>query len=322
MPTSVTVAICTWNRVQLLARTLQEFTRLHVDASISWEALVIDNGSTDGTSEFLAAHRPEGFRLRWTTEQRPGLSAARNRALAESTSEFILFVDDDVLIDSDLLLVLSDAARRHPDAAAFGGPVEPWFVAQPDPILASAFPALRRGFCGVDLSPVEMPLVAGQHVVGANMAFRKSHIEGLTFREDLGPLGAATVGGDEIDFQERIRTRGATIVWVPTMRVRHYVDPQRMTLAYLLRFSQDAGRKEIRLHGVPSGARIGGVPRWLIGCALTEYARAIADGVRLNRVQALVHRRKAAEFRGMVKECRGRYLQDRHVERALQTARS
>src|SRR5678809_589007 len=257
--TNVTVAVCTWNRVQLLARTLQELTRIHVDASMSWEALGVDSGSTDGTSEFLAACRPGGFRLRWTTEQRPGLSAARNRALAESTSEFILFVDDDVLIDPNLLMVLRDAARRHPEAAAFGGPVEPWFVAEPDPILASAFPALRRGFCGVDVSPVEMPLAAGQHVVGANMAFRKPHIEGLTFREDLGPRGVATVGGDEMDFQERIRARRGTIVWVPTMRVRHYVDPQRMTLDYLLRFSQDAGRKEIRLHGVPSGSRIGGV---------------------------------------------------------------
>jgi len=105
------------------------------------------------------------------------------------------------------------------------------------------------------------------------------------------------------------------------MKVRHYVDPTRMTLSYLLRFAEDAGRKEIRLKGVPPGTRIAGVPRWLIGNALKEHARALAEDLRLSRVGALVHRRKAAEFGGMVKECRSHYLRNRQVAAAALTAR-
>jgi glycosyltransferase involved in cell wall biosynthesis len=319
---NVTVAVCTWNRRDLLARTLEEFTRLRVDPGVAWEVLVIDNGSTDGTAEFLASRPPDGLRLRWVVESRTGLSSARNRALAENRSDLILFVDDDVLVDPDLLNALVAASRRNPDAAAFGGVIQPWFVTDPDPILASAFPALRRGFCGIDGSPVESPLATGHHLVGANMAYRRAAVEGLAFREDLGPCGSATVGGDEIDFQERLRARGGIILWVPTMRLRHYVDPTRMTLPYLLRFAEDAGRKEVRLHGVPRGARIAGIPRWLVGCALKEHVRSVACRIRFNRVQALVHRRKAAEFGGMVKECRSSHLQRRHVGAAALAART
>jgi len=308
---TITVAICTWNRVGLLARTLEEFAKIRARAGIVWEVLVVDNGSTDGTSAFLRSFQPTGYRLRSVTEAQLGLSAARNRALIESQTEIIFYTDDDVLVDPDLLTALVDAAERHPRGSAFGGVIDPWFPVEPDPILMAAFPALRRGFCGVDLSLGEGALPEGRHVIGANMGYRRSHIDGLRFREDLGPKGLDTIGGDEMVFQDQIRARGGAIVWVPSMRLRHYVDPSRMTLSYLLRFAEDVGRKEIRLHGVPVGARVAGVPRWLLGNAAKEHARALLSRVRVDRTQALVHGRRAAEFGGMIKECRGRYLRDR-----------
>jgi glycosyltransferase involved in cell wall biosynthesis/ribosomal protein L30/L7E len=308
---NVTVAICTWNRVSLLAHTLEGFKAVRVAPGLSWEVLVVDNGSTDGTSEFLRSQSSTGYPLRFTSESRLGVSLARNRALAETHAELILFVDDDVLVHPDLITALCEAANRHPEASALGGVIDPWFTVDPDPVLAKAFPVLGRGFCGIQFSDVEELLPAGHHLVGANVAYRRAHIEGLTFREDLGPRGFGTIGGEENDFQDQIRARGGTILWVPTMKVRHYVDPSRMTLPYLLRFAEDAGRKEIRLNGVPPGTRVAGVPRWLIGNAVKEHARAVAEDLRLNRIEALVHRRRAAEFGGMIRECRRQHLVNR-----------
>jgi glycosyltransferase involved in cell wall biosynthesis len=307
----ITVAICTWNRVALLARTLEELVRLHTPAGVTWDVLVVNNGSTDGTEDFLRAFQTSVYPIRWVTETRLGLSAARNRALLEQQADLIFYTDDDVIVDPGLMMALAGAAERFPEGAAFGGVITPWFPREPDADLVAAFPSLARGFCGVDLSRPEGPLPDGHHLVGANMAYRCSLVNHLSFREDLGPKGVDTIGGDEIAFQDQIRSEGRAVVWIPGMTLQHYVDPVRMTLPYLLRFAQDAGRKYVRLHGVPTGRQFAGVPRWLIGNAAKEYLRALICMLRFRRTESLSHRRLGAEFLGMVKESRSRHMEDR-----------
>ena len=56
----LTVAICTWNRSQLLRATLQQLTHLVVPEGTEWELLVVDNNSADDTrivlEEFISRH--------------------------------------------------------------------------------------------------------------------------------------------------------------------------------------------------------------------------------------------------------------------------
>jgi glycosyltransferase involved in cell wall biosynthesis len=271
-------------------------------ADASWNVLVVNNASTDDTAEVLRSARAS-YSLRSVVEPNAGLAYARNRAIEEcQQSELILFTDDDVLVEPDWLSEFLGAARRHPDAVGFGGRIDGWFPVEPDPDLVRAFPALARGFCGLDRGPDERVL-GDEDVTGANMGFRTAAIADLRFRTDLGVKGAQTVGGDELDFQNRIRSRGGSLVWVPTMRVRHYVDPARMTLPYLLKFAEDAGRREVRLHGIPHGPRFAGVPRWLVRRALEHGGAALRHRFAGRRAAALSETRQRNEFAGMAKEC-------------------
>jgi glycosyltransferase involved in cell wall biosynthesis len=309
-PVTVTIAICTWNRAGLLSQTLDHLRQLRAPADVEWSVLVVNNASTDDTQARLQSFTPP-YSFRWVTEPTPGLSAARNRALAECSDDFILFTDDDVLVAEEWLATFIDAASRHPNGAAFGGPIAPWFPIEPDALLAASFPALRRGFCAVDLQSAEGPVPEGKDLVGANMGYRCDAITGLRFREDLGPNQATTIGGDEMDFQAQVRARGRSVIWVPAMRVKHYVEPSRMTRAYLLKFAEDGGRREIRLRGEPAGATFAGVPRWLVRKALAAEAEALWSAVCGRPVDSLVALRRRQEFLGMIRECRERSLQRR-----------
>ena len=76
----LTVAICTWNRAGLLARTLERLVAMESPVA-PWEVLVVDNGSTDDTPRVLdrfASRLP----LRRLLEPALGLSNARNAAVA------------------------------------------------------------------------------------------------------------------------------------------------------------------------------------------------------------------------------------------------
>ena len=186
----ITVAILTWNRVALLSRTLEELGRLYTPAGVTWDVLVVNNGSTDGTEDFLKAFQTSAYPIRWVTETRLGLSAARNRALLEQRADLIFYTDDDVIVDPGLMTALADGARRFPEGAAFGGVITPWFPQQPDPELVAAFPSLARGFCGLDLSRPEGPLPDGHHLARAHgvplFAGESPHIQGGSGPERRG----------------------------------------------------------------------------------------------------------------------------------------
>ena len=300
----ITVAICTWNRCALLERTLECMTGLAIPADVKWELLIVDNNCTDDTVT-VAGRFATRLPVRIVREPQPGLSHARNTAIQSATGSYIVFTDDDVLVDSEWLAAFAAAAGQFPAAAAFGGPIHPWFAKPPDNDLLEAFPELQMGFCGLNYNRAEGPLQHDEYVYGANMAFRRSCLDGLKFNEHLGPTpvyqGRAD---DDVDFVDQLRRRAYEVIWVPRMRVQHYVDLSRMTLGYLLGFLADRGRTAIRSKGIPEGTQCFGVPRWLIRRYFEARARSVGARLVGHRVRALGHLRQSATLRGMIFECR------------------
>jgi glycosyltransferase involved in cell wall biosynthesis len=86
----VSVIIPTRNRVALLQRAVESAQA----AGSELEVIVVDDASTDGTPELCASLA--GIRyVRLSNNQ--GLARARNAGIAESTAEFVAFLDDDDL---------------------------------------------------------------------------------------------------------------------------------------------------------------------------------------------------------------------------------
>ena len=96
----VSVLVPTFNRVGLLRETILSLLN---QSRTPEEILVIDNGSTDETAEWLDEMSVEHKHLRRVLETRKGIIAARNRALAEADpiSDVVLFIDDDCLAPAD-----------------------------------------------------------------------------------------------------------------------------------------------------------------------------------------------------------------------------
>jgi len=306
---SVTVAICTWNRAALLRRTLESFLSLVPPRDADWRVLVVNNNCTDNTEDVVREFS-DRLPIVSVLEPAPGLSNARNCALREANSHYLVFTDDDVLVSAGWLAAFVAAARRYPTAVAFGGPIDPWFVVTPDPDLSAAFPNLRVGFCAVDHRLPEGPIsdraeIGTENLIyGANMAYSLPVLGGLTFNPDIGAVHDRPMLGDETFLVRKLRERGDLIVWVPDMRLKHYVDPARMTLKYLLPYYEGIGRTHVKLNGRGDGPMLFGVPRWLYRKRTQSAANWLWNTVRGRRVESLTSRREYRFYTGMAKECR------------------
>lgn len=291
-----TVAVCTWNRAPLLDQALAEMERLRVPAGTSWELLVVDNRCTDDTPTVLA-RRAERLPLRSVVEPEPGISHARTRALREARGELLLFADDDVLVDPGWLAAYLDAAARRPDAAFFGGPIQPWFPGEPPRWLARNL-AVFAGAFALRVDPGVEVLVRREHLpFSANLALRRSAFEGRRFDPSLGRKRGDWLGGEETRFLEELVASGGVGVWVPEARVRHQISAERQTRRYLRDFYHGKGRTRVRQgDALPSPERL---TRIYWKARIRSWLAAPARGERWARAF-----KRCATTRGVLDELR------------------
>lgn len=98
---TITVAIPTYNREQVLINTIHHVLAQGRPAD---EILVIDQTPEHdaSVSRQLSQWNADGS-IRWLKQEEANLSAARNRALLEATSDIVIFLDDDVILSQNFI---------------------------------------------------------------------------------------------------------------------------------------------------------------------------------------------------------------------------
>ncbi len=117
-PTSVSVILPTRDRLPLLGRTLEGYEAQ--SGELAFEVVAVDDGSSDGTWDWLSRFQSSRFRLRALRQDRLGPAAARNRAVREAAGEVLLFTGDDILPTPRLVEGHWSAHAARPSRAVLG----------------------------------------------------------------------------------------------------------------------------------------------------------------------------------------------------------
>ena len=72
----------------------------------NFEVILVNDGSTDNSKEICEEYCRKDTRFYLMNQENQGQSIARNRGVAESTGEFIVFIDSDDIVKFDLLAQL------------------------------------------------------------------------------------------------------------------------------------------------------------------------------------------------------------------------
>jgi glycosyltransferase involved in cell wall biosynthesis len=100
------VVIPTYNRLPILQKCLRalENQQIKSNSAISgYEVVLVDDGSTDGTLAWLAAHRQEFPHVRTFEQDHQGPAAARNLGVKSAQGETIIFIDSDLVVTENFL---------------------------------------------------------------------------------------------------------------------------------------------------------------------------------------------------------------------------
>jgi len=290
----LTLAICTHNHLAALKQTLAGLHDLHPPQG-SWELLIVNNASQDGTGTWLAqgGWQRNGINCRVVEESQLGVAHARNRALTEAEGEYVVFLDDDETPETDWLMNLEQVIDFH-HPAAIGGCIRALLPnGRPDWLTDELL-----GFLGeLDYGPAERTLTeTSTPIFTGNAVFhRQTVLDAGGFDGNLGRRGNIQSGGEDTELYRRLIKLKKTVRWAPQAIIHHRIEPWKLRRTYFLQLHFRQGRMEgARKRG--SASRI--PPFYLISQLARAHGRALMQRFKQGAHHSLRQEMNAAYFVG------------------------
>jgi GT2 family glycosyltransferase len=226
-PLEVSIVVVAWRAREDVLRCLESL-REHV--GLSYEAIVVDDGSQDGTPEAVRERFPDARVVAKTVNQ--GLTAGRNDALPLVTGRRVLMLDADTVVHRGAVETLASVLDEHPEV----GLVSPKLLFPDGSLQLScrryppfALPLLRRGpYARLNSNPAphrrhmmqdfdhetRRPVV---WTIGAAQMYRAD----LPARIGIYDDRISSYGGEDMDWCLRVLAAGLQVWYVPEAQVTH-----------------------------------------------------------------------------------------------------
>lgn len=226
MSLTLTIAICTYNREELLTHCLDSLIpQLTADA----ELLVIDNGTKKVKT--LIESYPEA---RYVSEDNTGLSFARNKAIAEAQGKWVMYIDDDAKSHKNLVAkALQHCKSNH---LVFGGVYYPWYHYGQPKWHKVQYGSNSHNFEQAGILP------KNEYLSGGIMCIHKDIFEQVgPFNTALGMTGTSIGYGEESELQDRMIKSNIARVYDDQLIIYHVVAAYKLNVQWFMNASKSRG---------------------------------------------------------------------------------
>ncbi len=239
-----TVAIPTYNGASRLPELLERLYNQIGTEDFSWEIIVVDNNSTDNTSEIIQSYQETWQRpypLKYYFEAKQGAAYARKRAIEVASGSLIGFLDDDNYPVTNWVAAAYAFSQKYSRAGAYGSQIHPaWEVKPPENFdKISPFLAItERGNIPLlyDARKNLLPPAAG--IVIRRQAWLKS----VPYQPILtGRTANSMLTSEDLEMLSYIQKAGWEIWYNPEMEIYHQISQFRLQKEYLIPFFRGIG---------------------------------------------------------------------------------
>ncbi|MFU7560412.1 glycosyltransferase family 2 protein [Roseiconus sp. JC912] len=209
----ISIVIPTYNRNWTLIETIESLLALKTKAN---EILIVDQSAQHDhdTTNRLRHWSSEGS-IRWLHRKQPSITAAMNQGLREATSPYVLFLDDDIRPNSEVIRAHQTEHEISPDLwATVGQVIQPWQKPQNcEP------PRKLKGLRKDDDFPFNSTCVSNiENVMAGNLCVHRNRAL------SIGGFDERFIGSAfrfETDFARRLNNAGGTIRFLGHAGVNH-----------------------------------------------------------------------------------------------------
>jgi len=210
----ISIVLPTFNRRSRLERVLRAFGKQTVSPDF-FEVLVVSDGSSDGTNEYLeqTASQEFGFRLTPIFQENQGVAVARNTGVARARTDYILFVDDDV-VPAPVLIEEHWKVLSQEDVVVLGPMLTP-----PDVRLAPWVRWEQRM-----LEKQYESMIQGRWAPTARQFYTGNTSLARRHLEMVGGFDPAFRRAEDVELAYRLKDRGLHFIFNPKAVGFHYAD--------------------------------------------------------------------------------------------------
>lgn len=245
----VSVIICCYNSENKIKDVLNHLEKQKDTERINWEIIVVDNASSDKTSEVARkSWTRKDIDFKVVYEEKPGLSNARLKGLETSVYEIIVFVDDDNLLDEQYISGAYNTMISNRDIGLAGGlgeavstnPFPDWFQNYLD-VYAVGPQAEKEGYLSGSRN----------YLHGAGIIMRKDAWDylinqGFSFMLS-GRKGKSMSSGEDSEISSAFRMAGFSLWYNPELKFEHVLPESRISWDYVRKLSREFGKSFVVL---------------------------------------------------------------------------
>ena len=240
----LSIVICSYNRASYISGALDSL--YHQSAGLdNFEAIIVDNNSTDNTADVFKQWRSSHANGSFTylTETKQGASFARNTGAKGAKGQWLCFMDDDAIANSNYVENIIKHIKTKPEAIGFGGRIIPKYIPSAPEWMSYYVSSLVGNF---DYAPTACAFENGKYPLESNMIVKKDIYDSIGgFNTELpGVLGTLRIGGEGKELFYKILALGHTIYYDPKICVEHVVEVKKLTPEYMYRVASGIGRGE------------------------------------------------------------------------------
>lgn len=238
MGKGVSVIICFFNARERLSETLQHIAEQKINEEIEWEILMVDNNSTDGAKTIIdeiSKRYVAKVSIKYLFEPVAGLSYARMRGINNARYEYLLFCDDDNLLDENYVNISFDMMQQNEKIGMLGGKG----IVDPRLILPDWFKSVETAYAVGDQFPVNGNVTTSKgYIWGAGMIMRSTawrEVINNGFRHFLltgRKSSAKALAGEDTEMCILVQNAGFEIHYSDKLRFIHAIPQARLTWDY------------------------------------------------------------------------------------------